>query len=63
MQPTGRTGAALGTIEFGDSVMAGLTFYPYGDQAAGTVARETPLWQAWMQERLPHPAGTDHLRT
>jgi len=26
-----------------------LSFYLYGDQAAGTVARETPLWQAWIQ--------------
>ena len=31
-------------------------FYLYGDQAAGTVARETPLWQAWIQERFPMPA-------
>ena len=45
--------AALGTIEFGDSVMATLSFYLYGDQAAGNVARETPLWQAWIQERFP----------
>ena len=35
--------------------MAALTFYLYGDQAAGTVARETPLWQAWFQERFPMP--------
>ena len=47
--------AALGTIEFGDTVMAALTLYLYGDQAAGTVARETPRWQAWIQERLPMP--------
>jgi len=48
--------AALGTIEFGDSVMATLTFYLYGDRAAGTVARVTPLWQAWIKERFPMPA-------
>lgn len=48
--------AALYTIEFGDSVMATFTFYLYGDQAAGTVARETPLWQAWLRERFPVPA-------
>jgi uncharacterized protein YndB with AHSA1/START domain len=48
--------AALGTIEFGDMVMAGFTFYFYGDQAADTVAHATPLWQAWMQERFPMPA-------
>jgi hypothetical protein len=26
-----------------------------GDQAPGTVARETPLWQARIQERFPMP--------
>jgi uncharacterized protein YndB with AHSA1/START domain len=47
--------AALYTMKFGGSVMAALSFYLYGDQAAGTVARETPLWQAWIQERFPMP--------
>jgi hypothetical protein len=28
-------------------------FYFYGDQADGTVARETPLWQTWTQGRVP----------
>ena len=46
----------LGTIEFGNSVMATLSFYLYGDQAAGTAARETPLWEAWFQKRFPTPA-------
>jgi len=36
--------------------MVTLSFYLYGDQAAGTVARETPLWQAWIQERFPMPS-------
>lgn len=49
--------AALGTIEFGDTVMATLSFYLYGDGAAATVERETPRWQAWMQERFPMPDG------
>jgi hypothetical protein len=49
--------AGLGTIEFGDAVMATLTFYLYGDEAAGNVARERPLWQAWLQEHFPMPAG------
>ena len=55
--------AALGTIEFGDAVMATLSFYLYGDEAAGTVARVTPLWQAWIQERFPMPSSpstTEH---
>jgi hypothetical protein len=37
------------------SVIAVFNFYLYGDQAAGNVARETPLWQAWIQERFPMP--------
>jgi hypothetical protein len=36
--------------------MAALTFYHYGDRAAGTVARETLLWQAWIADRFPMPA-------
>ena len=35
--------------------MVGVNLYLYGDQAAETVARETPLWQAWIQERFPMP--------
>ena len=48
--------AALFTMDLGESVMAVFSCYLYGDQAAGTVARETPLWQAWIQERFPMPA-------
>ena len=47
--------AALFTMDLGESVMAAFSFYLYGDQAAATVARETPLWQAWIQERFPMP--------
>jgi len=47
--------AALGTFNFGGQSMVALNFYHYGDQAAGTVARETPLWQAWIQEHFPMP--------
>ena len=49
--------AALGTIEFGDTVMATLTFYFYGDHADATVARETPVWNAWLKQHFPMPAG------
>jgi phenylpropionate dioxygenase-like ring-hydroxylating dioxygenase large terminal subunit len=50
--------AALGTFGFpgGGPTMVAMNFYLYGDQAAATVARETPLWQAWLQERFPMPA-------
>ncbi len=47
--------AVLGTDTFDGSVLATFSFYLYGDQAAGTVARETPLWEAWIQERFPMP--------
>ena len=47
--------AALGTVNFGGPIMVALNFYLYGDQAAGTAARETPLWQAWFQKRFPTP--------
>jgi uncharacterized protein YndB with AHSA1/START domain len=47
--------AALGTFNFGGQSMVALSFYMYGDRAAGTVARETPLWQTWIQERFPTP--------
>ena len=48
--------AAFGAVNFGGQIMVTLSFYLYGDQAAGTVARETPLWQAWIQERFPMPS-------
>ena len=49
--------AALGTFGFpGGPTMVAMNFYHYGDQAAATVARETPLWHAWLQERFPMPA-------
>src|SRR5437764_60348 len=48
--------AALGAVTYpsGQSVVA-MNLYMYGDQAAATVARETPVWQAWLQERFPMP--------
>ena len=48
--------AALFTMDLGESVMAVFSFYLYGDQAAANVARETPLWQAWIEEHFPMPA-------
>src|SRR5258706_3045315 len=48
--------AALGAFNFGGQSMVAVNFYHYGDQAAETVAGETPLWQAWIQERFPMPA-------
>jgi len=47
--------AALGAVNFGGQSMVALNLYLYGDQAAGTVAHETPLWEAWFQKRFPTP--------
>jgi hypothetical protein len=35
--------------------MVAMNLYLYGDQAGERVARETPVWQAWFQERFPMP--------
>jgi hypothetical protein len=50
--------AALGAFNVGGQSMAALNFYHYGDQAAETASRESPLWQAWIQERFPRPSET-----
>ena len=48
--------AAFGAYDMGGQCMVAVNFYHYGDQATETVARKTPLWQAWFQERFPLPA-------
>ena len=50
--------AAVGTFEMGGQIMVALGFYLYGEQAAETAARETPMWQAWFQEHFPMPPET-----
>jgi hypothetical protein len=36
--------------------MVTFSVYLCRDQAADTVAHETPLWQAWIQKRFPMPS-------
>jgi uncharacterized protein YndB with AHSA1/START domain len=48
--------AALGAFNCGGPSMVAMNLYMYGDQAAGTATRETPLWKAWFQKRFPMPA-------
>ncbi len=55
--------AALGAVNFGGQSMVTLNFYLYGEQAAGTVARETPLWEEWIQERFPTPSETSESQS
>ena len=48
--------AALGTATYpGGHSWVAMNLYLYGDKAAETVARETPVWQAWFEERFPMP--------
>lgn len=48
--------AALGATTYpGGQGMVAMNVYRYGDQAAEAVARETPVWQAWLEERFPTP--------
>lgn len=49
--------AALGAFDMGGQAMVALSCFHYGDQAPETVAGETPLWQAWFQERFPKSAA------
>jgi len=55
LERPGPGAAAVGAVNFGGSMVT-LSFYFYGDQAAATVARETPLWEAWVQEHFPMPS-------
>jgi uncharacterized protein YndB with AHSA1/START domain len=49
--------AALGVAGFpGGPTSVAMNLYLYGDQAAGTLAHETPRWEAWFQKRFPAPA-------
>ena len=50
--------AAFGAFDMGGQAMVALSCYFYGDRAAQRVARETPRWDAWMQEHFPAAAET-----
>ena len=49
--------AALGAFSFpgGGGSMVAMSLYLYGDHAAENVAREKPIWDAWIQKRFPMP--------
>ena len=52
--------AALGVFTApGGPVMAAMNFYLYGEQAAATVARETPLWEGWLQDLFPQAEAVE----
>ena len=47
---------ALGVFTMGGQTMVAMSMYCYGDLAEQAVARETPPWRAWIQERFPAPS-------
>jgi uncharacterized protein YndB with AHSA1/START domain len=50
--------AALGAVTYPNGpTVAAMNLYMYGDRADENVARETPLWNAFLQERFPMPAA------
>lgn len=55
--------ASLGAFSMGGQVCAMVNFYLYGEEAAAIVERDQPLWQAWLQEQLPAPAGAEEEAT
>jgi uncharacterized protein YndB with AHSA1/START domain len=49
--------AALGIAGMpGGPYHLAMVLHQHGDQAAETLARETPLWEAWFQQHFPAPA-------
>jgi hypothetical protein len=58
--------AARGAFDLGGQSMIVRTAYHFGDQPVETIARQTPPWQVWIQERFPVPstrASAHDLRT
>ena len=45
--------AHLFALPMGGQVYLSIRFFLYGDQAPAAVARDEPLWQAWVNERFP----------
>lgn len=48
----------LGAVNFGGQTMVTLSFYFYGDEPAATMARESPHWEKWVEERFPASGAT-----
>lgn len=47
--------AYVGAFSCGGMVMVCMSVYLYGDKAKAAVERDQPMWQKWMDERLPMP--------
>ena len=49
--------AHLFAMPMGGTVLLSIRFYLYGDRAAAAVARDEPLWRAWIDARFPPQGG------
>ncbi|MEM7236192.1 MAG: SRPBCC domain-containing protein, partial [Planctomycetota bacterium] len=45
--------AHLFAMEMGEQVYVSLRFFLYGDDAEATLAREEPVWKAWIDGVFP----------
>lgn len=43
----------LGAYTWGGEVKVAISFFFYGDDAEANLARELPIWRAWLAERFP----------
>lgn len=46
----------------GDKVHIQISFYLYGDRADAAVARDEPVWRAWMNEHCSSPGAASNAR-
>jgi uncharacterized protein YndB with AHSA1/START domain len=49
--------AYLSAMPMGDQVYLYICLYLYGDDAPAVVAREEPVWRAWLEGLFPAPVG------
>ena len=56
--------ASLIVNTVGDRAYLQISFYLYGDRASAAVARDEPLWHAWMNEHFPSGSESEtHQRS
>jgi len=48
--------AHLFALPMGGQIYLPIRVYLYGDRASAAIARDEPLWQAWMNEHFPVPS-------
>lgn len=51
--------AHLFAMPMGGQVFLSIRLFLYGDAAPATIAREEPVWQAWLSEKFPAPPMPD----